>query len=315
MGWMASAAVAASSVAASPVYGQFFFLIPLPKGSANPDAIDANLNQRQNAMCATYHERAIDPTLSGKRENTWRGEVSRLAADRMKDFPAFKDLKNRYARQWQLQAKNSYQAGVEYSRNLLTACNEVDLPYDKGQYENWKKILNFYPNSQSVFKMVRPAAAVATENWLNGIEWGSVRPLTTVRSTIVEVLVQTSGKPGSCEIKVSSGTPELDALACEAVNKNGQFIPPIEGFSIRSDYIDYNFNWPAVFQARLAAQAKGAATEAQASKPPSQPADRNTGSRDPDLETAVNRCTTIGFAPGSEKFKQCVSEQLRLLAR
>lgn len=313
--WIGSATIALCGLASAPVNAQFFFLIPLPKGSANPDTIDANLNQRQNAMCAAYHERAIDPLLSGKRENTWRGEIAKTAAERMKAFQPFNDLKNRYARQWQLQAKNSYQAGVEYSRNLLSACNEADLPYDKSQYDNWKVILQLYPNSTSILKMVHPAQAKSSEHWLDGINWFSVTPPKNLKSTMLEVLVETSGKPSSCVVKTTSGAPQLDTLACEAVTKNGAFTPPIDGFSIRSDYIDYEFNWPAFYQARWPAQPKLVVKQSEAPIVKPDQISVGTASPDQDLDKAVNRCKIIGHLPRSAEFKRCVSEQLRLLAR
>ena len=113
----------------------FLFIIPIPKGSANPDGLEATLLQRQNAMCAAYNLTAIDPSLSGKRETTWRGKVAAAAQANVADFQSFVELRNRYTRQWQLQSKNSYQAGMDYSNNLLAACKAVNLPTTQGEYE------------------------------------------------------------------------------------------------------------------------------------------------------------------------------------
>lgn len=96
------------------------------------------MEQRQNAMCATLHMQAIDPALSGKREKTWRGEVAKAAQQNVKAYKSFSELRNRYGRQWQLQSRNSYEAGSQYSRMLSEGCRAAGLPTSKAEFDGWR---------------------------------------------------------------------------------------------------------------------------------------------------------------------------------
>lgn len=113
----------------------FLFIVPIPRGSANPDGMQATMPQRQNAMCAAFHLSVIDTSLSEKRGATWRGKVAATAQANVADYKSFAELRNRYGRQWQLQSKNSYQAGMDYSSNLVAGCKSVNLPTTQEEYE------------------------------------------------------------------------------------------------------------------------------------------------------------------------------------
>ena len=133
-----TAIVAVFLTQASQAHAIFlFFILPIPKGSANPDGMDATLMQRQNAMCAALHLNAIDQTLAGKRATTWRGKVAAAAQENVRQYKSFGELRNRYGRQWQMQAKNSYQAASHYSDTLTSSCISAGLPATKEQYDSW----------------------------------------------------------------------------------------------------------------------------------------------------------------------------------
>lgn len=152
-----SFAAVASSASAFP----FFFIFPIPRGSVDPDKIDASLEQRKLAMCAAYHQNVIDPEVSGKRETTYHGDIVKAVMDRLSTFPNAKKLVGTYIGQWRLQAKQNYQSGQDYARMLIEGCNHANLPVNKLQYDDWKS--SSVGNTASKPSNAQPAAQPAAQ--------------------------------------------------------------------------------------------------------------------------------------------------------
>jgi hypothetical protein len=333
----ASTAIAASllSLASAAQAFPFLFIIPIPKGSANPDGMEATLLQRQNAMCAAYNLTAIDTSLSGKRETTWRGKVAAAAQANVADFQSFVELRNRYTRQWQLQSKNSYQAGMDYSNNLLAACQAVNLPTAPEQYELWKSGGQISTAGTGGLQQpvtgqrVTYARPLNRDAWVNQAALPKLPKGTQIKATEVEVQITQGGLVDYCDVIKTSGVPMLDMQACSGIKDNGRFVPKNEGRGPVSSVQTYVIEWPEIY-ASIAKAGNSSATSvvprsALSSPPtqevasleragePSQPT--TTTSSDPVMDKALRRCDLIGDARGSPGFKSCVEKQLELLSR
>lgn len=294
--------LAASVMLSTPANAIFFFVIPIPKGKVNPDAVNANLEQRRHSMCAAYHLNVVDPDLSGKKEDSWRGEVFKNAAERMTGFPEFKKLTGIYVRQWQLQMKSSYQAGMSYSQMLADACNKVAFPYDKSQYDTWGIIKTYAPNATNLEALQIPAKPIDFNSWFSGAQFPKgIRP-TSLTKAVANVRVAPSGEVTFCEIDQSSSNDQLDALACDMIRKNGRFSPEIQGFRLVGSEHDISIDWASALP-----------TQSAPVNAPLAPIKAQLG--DPTFELAVSRCTRMGYTPGSKDYKVCINQQLNLLSK
>lgn len=286
----------------APANAIFFFVIPIPKGKVNPDSVNATLEQRRHSMCAAYHLNVVDPELSGKKENSWRGEIVNAAGERMVGFPEFKKLTGIYIRQWQLQMKSSYQAGMAYSQMLADACNKIVFPYDKSQYEDWKMIKLHAPNAKSVEELQIDSQPINVNAWFANAQWPKDARAASITKTIASVRVSSSGDVTFCEVDQSSKNASLDTQACELIRKNGKFSPQIEGFRLTGSDHTISVDWPSMFSQ-------------QTQKTPPTQRDASRDVADPTFEMAVNRCTKMGYVPSTPDYKTCVSQQLTLLSR
>lgn len=327
----ASLLIFASAAQAFP----FLFVIPIPKGSANPDGMEATLLQRQNAMCAAYNLTAIDPSLAGKREATWRGKVAAMAQEHVSDYKAFVELRNRYTRQWQLQSKNSYQAGMDYSNNLLAACRAANLPVTQEQYEFLKSGGQIGAESSPSMEQTVPAQRITDARPLNRDAWVNQAALpklpkgTQIRPTEVELQITLGGLVDYCDVTKTSGVAMLDTLACSGITDNGRFVPRNEGRGPVPSVQTYVIEWPDLYarsaNARTSSVTPVAARSALSSPPTQEAASverageqlqpTTTTSSDPVMDKALRRCDLIGDARGSLGFKSCVQKQLELLSK
>lgn len=291
---------AALAMLSAPAQAFFFIMIPIPRGNADPDKIEANLEQRHHAMCVAYHLNVIDPNLSGKKEASWHGEVMQIASEKMAAFPNHKKLAGTYVRQWQLQAKNNFQAGMSYSQMLANACLKIDLPYDKSQYDNWKKIKSYFPNASNYASLSLDAAPIDAKSWFENIDLPKLPKAYSVKETVVHVRTDATGKAISCEVDKSSADERLDLLACSTVIAKGRFSPQINGFAIAGGDVDMAVSWPDIY-----------ARATSAPRPTQAPAVDN----DPVLSMAMNRCSQMGHLNGSASYKSCIAAQIDLISK
>lgn len=334
---VARTAVAASlmTLASAAQAFPFLFIIPIPKGSANPDGMEATLLQRQNAMCAAYNLTAIDPSLAGKREATWRGKVAAMAQEHVSDYKAFVELRNRYTRQWQLQSKNSYQAGMDYSNNLLAACRAANLPVTQEQYELLKSGGQIGAESSPPMEQTVPAQRITDARPLNRDAWVNQAALpklpkgTQIKATEVELQITLGGLVDYCDITKTSGVAMLDTLACSGIKDNGRFVPRNEGRGPVPSVQTYVIEWPEIYAHTANAgssSTNSVAAQSAAGAPPThqvasvaraeEPVQSSTATlSDPVMEKALSRCILIGEARGSPGFKSCVQRQLELLSK
>jgi hypothetical protein len=286
-----------------PANAIFFFIVfPLPKGNVNPDTVNATLEQRRYSMCAAYHSNVIDPDLSGKKQDSWRGEIMQLANDGVSTFPDFKKLTGIYIRQWQLQSKNSYQAGTDYSRILALSCNKIDLPYDKSQYDNWQLIKKYMPNATGLATLSVDAKPIDLALWFAGASLPKDIKLATLKNSVVHVRTNALGKTSFCELDTSSGNNQLDVLACSVAMEKGRFSPQINGFQLIGSEHDVAVDWGVIYRAR-----------GDTLRSPAPVASKKLN--DPIFDLAVNRCTKMGHAEESLDYKQCLSTQVGLLSK
>lgn len=130
--------------------GFFFLVLPIPRGSVNPDRVSATIEQRQLAMCAAFHRSVIDPQIDGKRENSYRGAVTKAAMAQMAGFKDAKKLVSAYIGQWQMQAKQNYESGQSFANLLTNGCKSAGLPVNRPEYETWALLKRYSaPVSQS----------------------------------------------------------------------------------------------------------------------------------------------------------------------
>lgn len=328
-GLAGAVALSFAAVASSANAFPFFFIFPIPRGSVDPDKIDASLDQRKLAMCAAYHQNVIDPEVSGKRETTYHGDIVKTVMDRLSTFPNAKKLVGTYIGQWRLQAKQNYQSGQDYARILIEGCNYSNLPVNKLQYDVWKNPSVSNATSQPSVRNI-PARPIK----LDGLISTSDFPL-SVRASKAEYVVSVTlqidrvGKVVDCFIDATSGSEALDDATCNLLKQRAQFTPAVEdGYVAVSEY-KYTQRWVAP-QAVIHSNAVPAAPLASAPKriaPPSvaaqpiapiaQPVRAPTSQNlndDAILDTAMNRCDRIGYKRGQDDFKTCVMQQIRLLS-
>lgn len=323
---------------ASVAHAFFFFFIPIPKGSANPDGMEATPAQRQYAMCAALNLNVIDPALGGKRETTWRGKVAASAQASVGEYKSFTELRNRYIRQWRLQSKNSYQAGMDYSRMLIAACKSANLPTTQDQYDLWQdsgKIV-----SDAVFPVVpaKPTQIISDarplnrETWINQSAVPKIANPFRIKPTEVELQITDRGIVDYCDVTKSSGVALLDKQACEGVKANAKFIPKNEGNGPVSSVQTFSIDWPNIYAHNandgitLPAEMVGDST---VNTPPIQQPTRvskptlekdtlqssSPPSGDPLMDKALYRCKVMGEVRGTPSFKACIQRQLDLLSK
>lgn len=100
------------------------------------------------------------------------------------------------------------------------------------------------------------------------------------------------GRVENCRIILSSGSADLDEETCKIITRRWKYRPARDrmGSIIPTDNLQQSINWAMNF----------------ASKP---------SSSDEILDNSVKRCASIGYEVGSEKYQDCLLEQIRLLSR
>lgn len=296
----------------APAHAFFFFVFPIPKGSADPDSMDATLTQRQNAMCAAFQLNAIDPTLGGKREKTWRGEVAALAEGQVAPYARFVELRNRYIRQWQAQAKSSYEAGMSYSRMLMDSCEDAGLPQTAKQYKVWNEIKPHLREGQNAKDYKSEIEILNFEALFSPDTLRDLKIPPKIEKALVEVRVLPDGKVDYCQYNKRSGSDELDAFACSLLSSVAQFKPAISELGYTLDYKELEIDWPSLYARRTPASVTpGNAVARQPNN-----SVRPTSSFDPVMDAAIQRCDAIiGGSRTTVEYRLCLSRQIQLLSK
>lgn len=300
----------------------FFFIFPIPRGSVNPDKIDASLEQRKLAMCAAYHENVIDPEIDGKRETSYHGDVVSTVVNKLSSFTNSKKLIGAYIGQWRLQTKQSYQSGQDYARMLVEGCNYSNLPVNKIQHDVWKNAATAVTAKPFSIRDI-PPQPIKLDEVISSADFPSKTVPVKARYAVSTTLqIDRSGKVVDCFIEASSGSELLDETTCDLLKQRAQFLPgSVDGVVAVSEF-QYTYAWsnPTV----ASAPGMTAGTEpAQFSKvkavPVAAPVQNVFAARpatgDVILDTAINRCDRIGFKRDTSEFRGCVTEQISLLSK
>jgi len=323
-----AAALGVASIATNAMAIPFFFVFPIPRSSVDPDKIEASLEQRKLAMCAAYHQNVIDPEISGKKENSYHGDIVKTVMDRLSTLANAKKLVGAYIGQWRSQAKQNYQSGQDYARILIDGCNHSNLPVNKIQYDSWKNPSVANATSQPSVSNF-PARPIKLDGLISASDFPlSVRTSNAEYVVSVTLQVDRVGKVVDCFIDVTSGSQALDDATCNLLKQRAQFTPAVEdGYVAVSEY-KYTQRWVApkavthsnaVPAAPLATAPKRIVQPsivAQPIAPTAQPVRAPTSQNlndDAILDTAMNRCERIGFQRGQADFKTCVLGQIRIL--
>lgn len=286
-----------ASVAAN---AQFFFLFPIPRGPSDPDKVEATSDQRQFAMCAAYNANVLDPNLSGNRNTSWRGDVIRAAKTSMKDYQKFDDLMNRYIRQWRLQMKSSYEAGLSYSKTLTKGCISSGLPYSVEQVSAWKSSSS--PSTLSVAKLSdRDPVPSVPLSVVENIQFSE--NAINSKSILLEAEITKEGKVKSCRSFVDGANRAIETQSCQILSRQ-QFNPRIESsFPTAGFYQIYASSYtPPAAAANQVVKTNNITSAPKITN-------QNTGD-DPVLDKAMIRCKAMGYKQGSAQFGSCVERQI-----
>lgn len=323
---MASVALSIAGISTSAIAIPLFFIFPIPRGSVDPDKIDATVDQRKLAMCAAYHQNVIDPEISGKREDSYHGDVVKAVMGRLSSFAPAKKLIGAYIGQWRLQSKQSYQAGQDYTRMLVAGCSHSNLPVIKLQYDAWRAPNASFTDPKPSVRSI-PAAPIALEKVILSSDFPlKVRPNKTDYIVSTTLQVDRKGDVVDCFIEATSGSDVLDDTTCSLLKQRAKFSPAVEDGNIVVSEYNYVQRWqlsrgnasfdPAIAPSPpLRSPETTSATQSSSpvSQPISAPADRKI-SDDAILDNAMKRCDRIGFKRGKDDFKDCVMQQIRLLS-
>jgi hypothetical protein len=325
-----AALVAASVASQASAIIPFFFVFPIPHSSVDPDKIEASLEQRKLAMCAAYHQNVIDPEISGKKEDSYHGDVVKTVVDRLSTFSNSKKLIGAYIGQWRLQAKQNYQSGQDYARILIDGCNRSNLPVNKLQYDAWKNPSVTNAASQPSVRNI-PARPIKLDGLISTNDFPStVRPIKAEYAVGMTLQIDRSGKVVDCFIDATSGSDPLDDATCNLLKQRAQFTPAVEeGYLVVSEY-KFTQRWVTSERSLVPANTSVAklppptpartlqpSAVAQPVAPKTQPVEvpvAQATSSDAIFDTAMNRCDRIGFKRGQADFKSCVMQQIRLLS-
>lgn len=305
----------------------FFFIFPIPRGSVNPDKIEASIEQRKLAMCAAYHQNVIDPDIDGKREASYHGDVVNTVVNKLSNFTNSKKLIGAYIGQWQLQSKQSYQSGQDYSRMLIEGCNHSNLPVNKIQHEVWKS-----PSSSASVAAASlgdiPPRPIKLDGVISSTDFPSnVVPVKAAYNVSTTLQIDRSGRVVDCFIDASSGSELLDETTCNLLKQRAEFSPASVNGAVAVAEFQHTHAWsnPAVTSASRATTGATAAQSARVKTVPSagiQPNAliKNTVAQvsttgDLVLDAAINRCDRIGFKRETSEFRGCVTEQISLLSK
>jgi hypothetical protein len=229
----------------SPAVAQFFFIIPIPRSSANPDTISATSDQRKLAMCAAFHEDVIDPDISGTRQGSWHGEVIHAAMQRLTDYPDAKKLIGAYMGQWNRQQKQNFEAGRAYGRTMAEGCSAANLPMLSVQYDYWKRLPADTSGAATSLAHI-PAEPVKLDNLITSADFpAGFHPAKPVYATAVSLQIDAKGSVADCFVEETSGSEQIDDATCNLLKTRAQFRPAFEdGYLVVSEY-RYRQKWPA----------------------------------------------------------------------
>ena len=300
----------------------FFFVFPIPRGSVNPDKIDASLEQRKLAMCAAYHQNVIDPEIDGKREASYHGDVVNTVVNKLSSFTNSKKLIGAYIGQWRLQTKQSYQSAQDYARMLVEGCNYSNLPVNKIQHDVWKSAASSVSATAASLRDI-PPRPIKLDGIISNTDFPSnVVPVKAAYNVSTTLQIDRSGRVVDCFIDASSGSELLDERTCNLLKQRAEFSPASVNGVFAVSEIQYTYAWsnPTV------ASASGTTTGATPAQSPrvkaiqiAGPVQNTTAPTsaigDVILDTALNRCDRIGFKRDTIEFRGCVTEQIRLLSK
>lgn len=315
--WLKAGSIIALLALHAPAHALFFFVIPIPKGSANPDAMEATLPQRQSAMCAAYQINVIDPNLSGKRETSWRGQVADAARRQVAPYEKFTELRNRYIRQWQLQAKNSYQAGLDYSVMLNKSCVSAGLPQTEEQFGLWTEILPSLKIGQ-IASDYKSEAKIDNFEEVFALELlPKIKVNSSLQKSQLDLRVSGDGKVEYCEYNKISGNDILDNFACSQLRAVGKYTPAISDLSRVAAYLELEIDWPALYARKSAAdRANGGASMPGGLVDYAPGPGSATGgvAHDTVMIFATQRCDVIEGKRGTPAYRSCLSKQIELIS-
>lgn len=229
----------------------FFFVFPIPKGSADPDKINATLDQRKLAMCAAYHQNVIDPEINGKKEDSFHGDIVRSAMNRLENLSSAKRLVGAYIGQWRLQSKQSYQAGQNYGKMLIEGCNYSNLPVIKAQYDVWNNNSSTSPHAQAQINNI-PPKPIKLDGVIRSTDFPSgVSPEKSEYVVGMVLQIDRNGNVADCFIEASSGSETLDDATCNLLKQRAKFSPAVEGGYVAVSDFKYTQHWkPTIGYAR-----------------------------------------------------------------
>lgn len=314
---------ASANAAAIP----FFFIIPIPRGSVDPDKIDASLDQRKLAMCAAYHQNVIDPEIDGKREASYHGDVVNTVVGRLSNFKNSKKLIGAYIGQWRLQTKQSYQSGQNYTRMLIEGCNYSNLPVNKIQHDVWKNGATAV-TAKPVSLLDIPPKPLKLDGVISSTDFpANILPVKTLYTVSTTLQIDRSGRVVDCFIDATSGSELLDETTCNLLKQRAEFSPAsVDGVVAVSEF-QYTHAWSNPTIANSSRTGNGSDPAKKSISPmspkaqldPKAPVQKTTvpasATGDVILDTAINRCDRIGFKRETSEFRGCVTEQISLLSK
>lgn len=305
----------------------FFFIFPIPRGSVNPDKIDASLEQRKLAMCAAYHQNVIDPEIDGKREASYHGDVVNTVVNKLSSFTNSKKLIGAYIGQWRLQTKQSYQSGQDYTRMLVEGCNYSNLPVNKIQHDVWKNAATAVTAKPVSLRDI-PPQPIKLDGVISSTDFPSnIIPVKAAYTVSTTLQIDRSGRVVDCFIDASSGSELLDERTCNLLKQRAEFSPASVNGVVAVSEFQYTHVWSNTTIANSSRARSGSdpAKKSTSSTPPKAQADPkapaqvnsalSSATGDPILETAINRCDRIGFKRETGEFRGCVTEQINLLSK
>lgn len=231
--------LAASLPMAAPAAAQFFFIIPIPHSSANPDKISATSGQRKLAMCAAYHQSIVDPDIDGTRATSWHGDIAHAVMERLADYPDAKKLIGAYIGQWMQQQKMSIEVGGAYSRILTEGCNSANLPGNRIQYDYWKALPPGATGKAASLDSI-PASPIKLDGLITAADlpagFHGAKPAYVTKVTLE---ISRSGQVTDCTVAETSGADPLDEATCALLKDRARFRPALAGG--RPDISDYAY--------------------------------------------------------------------------
>jgi hypothetical protein len=218
----------------------------------------------------------------------------------MSDYASFDDLMNRYIRQWRLQIKSSYEAGMAYSKTLVNGCLSVGLPYTFEQVASWKS--SPVPSTLTANKLTdRDPFPVAPLSIVENIHF-SERPISD-KSILIETEITKEGRVKSCRSFVEGANRSLETQSCQILAQQ-QFSPKIEG-----SFPTFGFYQIYVSPHSQRSATTGQQTRVEEANRRSEDQTQISGD-DPVLRKAMIRCNAIGHKQGTPQFGSCVERQI-----